>query len=74
MDAIKGGEGPEDREPACEAFADKKLVGGKPGGKALRRSAEADQVKYIIEPVQKSVGEVSGDQEQKSSFFALFLL
>ena len=37
----------------------------------LNRSGSREK---IIEPVQKSVGETSDDHEQKSSFFALFLL
>ena len=56
MGAIKGGEGPEDREPACEAFAEEELVGGKPGGKALRRSAKADQVKTSSSQSKKVLG------------------
>lgn len=44
----------------------------------MRKSPEvlsrSESRQNIIETVQKSVGETSGDQEQKSSFFTLFLL
>ena len=44
----------------------------------MRRSHEelnrSESRENIIESVQKSVRETIGDHEQKSSFFALFLL